>query len=69
LRAKPAPKRMTTLKITKSVDTAAMVGLISVLNPSHNFFGRVDKVGLLIKSAMISSSNEIRKAKSRNFNG
>ena len=60
---------MTTLKITRSVDTAAMVGLISVLNPSHNFFGRVDKVGLLIKSAMISSSNEIRKAKSRNFNG
>ena len=53
---------MTTLKMTKSVDTAAMVGFISVLSPSHNFLGRVDKVGLLINKAIFSSSNVIRKA-------
>ena len=52
----PAANRMIRLKITRRVDTAAMVGLISVLIPSHNFFGRVDRVGLLMKSAIINLS-------------
>ena len=45
------------------VDIEAMVGFISVLIPSQSFCGRVDMVGLLIKMAIINSSNEIRKAK------
>ena len=49
--------------LTSRVDTEAMVGLISVRIPSQRILGRVAMRGLLIKMAIISSSNEIRKAK------
>mgnify|MGYP001821477003 CR=1 FL=1 len=54
--------RMMTLNKIRIVETAAMVGFISVLTPSQSFFGNVHTVGLLMNIAMISSSNEMRKA-------
>ena len=63
LRTRPILSRIMTLKQISRVEMAAMVGLISVLMPSHNFLGSVVILGLLMKIAIINSSNEIKKAK------
>jgi hypothetical protein len=49
--------------LIRRVDTEVMVGLISVRIPSQRILGREAMRGLLIKMAIINSSNEIRKAK------